>query len=515
MDCNLDCADEWGRIVVGGRAGGGLNTGGGGKAMRWAGAGLIAVVLALTGCKSTAPKPSDKKDAAASTASRPKGKGSVPPWLEESMAKLPGAGTAVPKAGSWANPKDPNFDVARESRGLLAGRVLDPTGHPAKNVFIRIEPVDATPKEKGGAVVGILANDDGYFMAKDLAPGRAYNLTAQAQAEGKTLYGVVQAKTPQPNLTIPLRDDLPTPQPGGPPAGPSGGNPGGLPPAAPSSEQPSTPGSIPPPSNELIPPMGLAPLPPSSIRPADGAWAPGGSAATKSIPATIAPTPTSTPTPGATPTPTPLPSPADPRPAAPSRPENVADGPPSPWRPPAASLPGPPVPTLPNLPATNPAPPAVPVPPEKKSSRPVPPSANFALIDGLGRPWNFATSRYGSLVLLEFMTTSCVPCQRAIPILVDLQGRYGAHGLQLVGVVCDDTPQQERVAQASKYQRDHNLNYALYVEPGPEPGSVRDRFEIQSYPTVLLLDAVGNVVWRGHPSNRAALESAIKRHLEK
>ena len=72
-------------------------------------------------------------------------------------------------------------------------------------------------------------------------------------------------------------------------------------------------------------------------------------------------------------------------------------------------------------------------------------------------------------------------------------------------------------ARAAKYQRDNNLNYMLYVEPGAEPGAVRDRLNVSSYPTAVLLDASGRVLWRGQPAqpaaNRDALEAAIRQAL--
>ena len=61
--------------------------------MRLGGVGLLVAVLALAGCKGGAPKPIEKKDPA-SPVSRTKGAG--PAWLEDSMARLPGAGTGVP-----------------------------------------------------------------------------------------------------------------------------------------------------------------------------------------------------------------------------------------------------------------------------------------------------------------------------------------------------------------------------------------------------------------------------------
>lgn len=462
--------------------------------MRFGGAGLLLALFALAGCKGTTPKPIEKKDRdPAAAVSRPKGSG--PAWLDESMAKLPGAGTGIPKAGSWTDPKNPGFDPVREGKGMLAGRVLDPFGNGAKNVFIRIEPVDATAKEKDGAAIGILTNEAGFFMVKDLPAGRVYVLTAEAKTavEGKPLYGQVQTRPPQPNITIALRDDLA-------PSLQGGGSDRSLPPGT------STGGL--PPSSDLIPSMGL-PAPTPTGRPSDGGWSPGAGSAPGSIPATI---------PGTTPSgPVGVPPPAgvfpsiEPRSGV--RPESTATGDAPPWKPPAVSIPGgPPVPSLPLPPPGSPAPSAVP-PPEKRSSRPVRPGANFALIDSLERPWDFASNRSGSLVLLDFMTTTCTHCKRTIPILEDLQSRYSTDGLQLIGVLCDEAPQHERATLAGKYQRNHGLNYAVYAEAGAESGSVRDRFKVESYPTVVLLNGEGAVVWQGHPGKKTELESAIRRQL--
>ncbi|MBX9626639.1 MAG: carboxypeptidase-like regulatory domain-containing protein, partial [Gemmataceae bacterium] len=192
--------------------------------MRPGGAGLLLAILLAAGCKGTDPKPAPARDPAGTPTSRPKGKNTD--WLD-AMNKLPGAGTGVPRAGSWADPRDPGFDATKEGRGLLAGRVLDPNGQGAKNVFIRIDPVGEGAT--GGAPLGILTDSAGYFAAKDLVPGKAYTLTAEAKtAEGRALSGVVQTRPPQPNVAIALRDDLP-PVPG--PARPGPTAPGsGLPP---------------------------------------------------------------------------------------------------------------------------------------------------------------------------------------------------------------------------------------------------------------------------------------------
>jgi thiol-disulfide isomerase/thioredoxin len=444
--------------------------------MRLGRAAILVFLLALAGCKGGAPKPFEKKKDPATPVTRTKG--ATPAWLEDSMAKLPGAGTGIPKGGTWGDHKTPGFE-----NGLLAGRVLDQYGKGAKNVFIRIEPADATSKEREGSAVGILTNEAGFFMVKDLPAGRAYVLTAEAKTEGKPLFGVVQTKPPQSNITIALRDDLSLP---------SGD---GLPPSA-------TAG-LPAGGGEHIPSTVL-PMP-GATGGGVGGWAPGVGSAPSSIPATIpggAPPPTGS----ALPPPSGLVPSIEPR--AGVRPESTATGEAPPWRPPAASIPGPGVPTLP------PAPPGVPTLPGRMSSQPRTRGADIALVDSLERPWTLAT-RSGSLVLLDFMSTNCIHCKRTIPVLTDLQSRYSSSGLELIGVLCDDVPQKQRAALAARYQRDNALNYAVYVEAGAEPGAVRDRFNVESYPTVVLLNGDGAVLWQGHPSKKSELEAALRRHLGK
>jgi thiol-disulfide isomerase/thioredoxin len=118
-------------------------------------------------------------------------------------------------------------------------------------------------------------------------------------------------------------------------------------------------------------------------------------------------------------------------------------------------------------------------------------------------------------VLVEFMTTTCIYCKNAIAGLNDLQSRYGAAGLQVIAVACDNMPQRQRAVAAAQYAKDNNVNYALYVEPGADAGGVRDRYAVEEYPTVVLLDANGKVLWKGHPNKRLELEAAVKQALGK
>ena len=88
-------------------------------------------------------------------------------------------------------------------------------------------------------------------------------------------------------------------------------------------------------------------------------------------------------------------------------------------------------------------------------------------------------------------------------------------GLQLVGVVCDDAPQKDRAALATQVPARPRPELRPVRRTRPGTGPVRDRFQVQKYPTVVLLDGEGNVAWKGHPGNRDELESAILRQLGK
>ena len=137
-------------------------------------------------------------------------------------------------------------------------------------------------------------------------------------------------------------------------------------------------------------------------------------------------------------------------------------------------------------------------------------------MDSLERYWDYATDRAGSVVLLEFVTTACPYCKPAVPILKDAQSRYGASGFQVVAVLCDEVPQRERAAAAGKYAHDNNTNYAVFIEPGAKSGDVRKQFGVQSYPTAVLLDANGRVLWKGHPvRDKTQLSTAIRNALGK
>lgn len=73
-----------------------------------------------------------------------------------------------------------------------------------------------------------------------------------------------------------------------------------------------------------------------------------------------------------------------------------------------------------------------------------------------GQPQGIGQWR-GSVVVVNFWATWCAPCREEIPILVGLQDKYRAQGLQFVGIAID---QRDKVAA---FVRQFNINYVVLV----------------------------------------------------
>jgi thiol-disulfide isomerase/thioredoxin len=425
---------------------------------------LIAAGSVLSGCKylERERSPRGSAEPASRTKADPKGKG----WLDGPGPGLGKVGT--PPADSWADPKSPGYDVDREVRGVLGGFVEDPDGRKVRDVFIEVEPAAGAG---AGAPVGVQTGRDGYFLIKGLQPKQTYQLTARVKLDGRELSGRAYAQTSAERslfTRITLIEGLTFP----------GGTGGG--------------------GRDLPAPSGAA--------------APGGSPPGAAIPPPVLPSGTATPR-GDEGTGLPLPSAADAVPDLPRspgvvpRPDLMTEGPDAGFRPPATNIPSPTPPSTTPIPSPPSSPPTSGT---GRSARSVKSGAEFTLVDTMGVPREFPSGRVGELVLLDFMTTNCVPCKHALPTLRGLQSKYGLRGVELVGVVCDEATPPQRRALASAYHKAERLNYLLYTEPTISPGKLRERYGVQGYPTLVLLDGAGEVLWRGHPKDSAELERVIE-----
>ena len=80
----------------------------------------------------------------------------------------------------------------------------------------------------------------------------------------------------------------------------------------------------------------------------------------------------------------------------------------------------------------------------------------WSLPDPAGQSQALAQWR-GRVLVLNFWATWCPPCLKEIPAFIELQRRYGARGLQFVGIALD------QVEAVRPFIADHRLNYPVLV----------------------------------------------------
>lgn len=146
---------------------------------------------------------------------------------------------------------------------------------------------------------------------------------------------------------------------------------------------------------------------------------------------------------------------------------------------------------------------------------PMPPASGKALGD-LG--WQLAdgqrnlVSQYkGSVLVLDFYATWCLPCRKSIPALVELQRQFGDKGLRVVGLNVGGPDDWPKVAG---FARELKIEYTLAV-PENELSSflMSDNQEI---PQTFVFDRQGQMVKRlvgvtNVEQLTAAVEAVIER----
>jgi len=69
----------------------------------------------------------------------------------------------------------------------------------------------------------------------------------------------------------------------------------------------------------------------------------------------------------------------------------------------------------------------------------------------------------GKVIILDFWATWCEPCKAEIPGFIDLQKKYAARGLQIIGLSVDDS-----LPTAKKYADAMKMNYPVLLAEGKE-----------------------------------------------
>ena len=116
----------------------------------------------------------------------------------------------------------------------------------------------------------------------------------------------------------------------------------------------------------------------------------------------------------------------------------------------------------------------------------------------------------GKVVLFNIWATWCHPCRDEIPELREIQAKYEARGLELVGVSVDADGTDEAIHE---FMKEFKMNYAIWRDPDER---VSASFLALGVPATFLIDREGILRWRKTgpiQPNDATLIAAIERAL--
>ncbi|MDM5181628.1 TlpA disulfide reductase family protein [Massilia sp. DJPM01] len=114
----------------------------------------------------------------------------------------------------------------------------------------------------------------------------------------------------------------------------------------------------------------------------------------------------------------------------------------------------------------------------------------------------------GKVVYLDFWASWCGPCRQSFPWMNEMQAKYGAQGLQIVGVNVD-----AKVDDARGFLATTPARFAIGFDPA---GATPRSYGVKGMPSSVLIGADGKVLFE-HSGFKAAdrdqLETRIKAAL--
>jgi thiol-disulfide isomerase/thioredoxin len=99
-----------------------------------------------------------------------------------------------------------------------------------------------------------------------------------------------------------------------------------------------------------------------------------------------------------------------------------------------------------------------------------------------------AAKMHGKVVIVQFWSTTCVPCVLEMPTIKALFDKYHGQGLELVGVNLDIDP-----AKARRFVRDKKLEWPQHYRDKGDSNDFSKEVEVMGIPAFLLVDKQGKV----------------------
>ncbi len=133
---------------------------------------------------------------------------------------------------------------------------------------------------------------------------------------------------------------------------------------------------------------------------------------------------------------------------------------------------------------------------------------DFTLNDLTNAAYSFSELKGEKLTLIDFWTTWCRPCMRAIPELNKFHETYQHRGVNVIGINCDGPRSVSKVLPLS---RSLKIKYTVLLDINAE---VMKSLHLSAFPTLVFVNPEGKIIWI-HEGFISGDEELIKRQIEK
>lgn len=117
-----------------------------------------------------------------------------------------------------------------------------------------------------------------------------------------------------------------------------------------------------------------------------------------------------------------------------------------------------------------------------------------------------------SITVLDFWTTWCKPCKKAIPQLNILYEEYKEQGVQIIGINCDGP---RTVAKVPGVSHSLQIKYPVLIDINSD---ILNALNLSNFPTLVILDSNNKVKYMHEgfvPGDEEEIAEAIQNQLKK
>ena len=114
---------------------------------------------------------------------------------------------------------------------------------------------------------------------------------------------------------------------------------------------------------------------------------------------------------------------------------------------------------------------------------------DFDFVDFQGRRRQLADFR-GRYLMLDFWGSWCPPCRAEVPFVKEAYARFNSRGFEVLAL---DSERDATLEQVSEYLKGNGVQWT-FATPDSVRSLINTRFQITSFPRVILLDPNGRVI---------------------